>query len=151
MTRPPRKTSRPKKTAATPRPDRAGSVTVFAAGCFNRVHPAHLRLLRRARALGDRLIVVLSNDAHNRKPNAVPAPLRRRRLQRLRVADEVIVGDADGFAATLRRVRPDVLVLGYDQRLPDSHTEAAVRELGVEVVVMPWFPGKEDPGGARCS
>lgn len=67
------------------------------------------------------------------------------------MADEVIVGDPDGFAATLRRVTPDILVLGYDQRLPDPETEAAVKALGVEVVTMPWFPGKEDPAAAHCS
>ncbi|MFI5350937.1 MAG: adenylyltransferase/cytidyltransferase family protein [Elusimicrobiota bacterium] len=126
-------------------------VTVFAAGCFNRVHPAHLRLLRHARALGDRLVVVLSNDAHNKKPNAVPAAVRRERLMALNVADDVIVGDPDGFAATLRRVTPDILILGYDQRLPDAETEAAVRALGIEIVVMPWYPGKEDPAAAHCS
>ena len=115
------------------------------------MHPAHLRLLRRARALGDRLVVVLSNDAHNKKPNAVPAELRRQRLLELNIADDVIIGDPDGFAATLRRVTPDVLVLGYDQRLPDAETEAAVRALGIEIVVMPWFPGKEDPAAAHCS
>ena len=115
------------------------------------MHPAHLRLLRQARALGDRLVVVLSNDAHNKKRNAVSAELRRKNLRALNIADDVIIGDADGFAATLRRVLPDILVLGYDQRLPDPETEAAVRALGVEVVVMPWFPGKEDPGAAHCS
>jgi cytidyltransferase-like protein len=115
------------------------------------VHPAHLRLLRQARALGDRLVVVLSNDAHNKKPNAVPAILRQENLRALNIADDVIIGDSDGFAATLRRVTPDILVLGYDQRLPDAETEAAVRALGIELVVMPWFPGKEDPGAAHCS
>lgn len=115
------------------------------------MHPAHLRLLRHARALGDRLVVVLSNDAHNKKPNAVPAAVRLQRLRALNIADDIIIGDPDGFAATLRRVTPDILVLGYDQRLPDAETEAAVRALGVEVVVMPWFPGKEDPGAAHCS
>jgi glycerol-3-phosphate cytidylyltransferase-like family protein len=72
-------------------------------------------------------------------------------LRALNIADEVIVGDPDGFAATLKRVTPDILVLGYDQRLPDAETEAAVRALGVEIVCMPWFPGKEDPGAANCS
>ena len=124
-------------------------MTVFAAGCFNRVHPAHLRLLRRARALGDKLVVVLSNDAHNRKPNAVPAAERKKRLEELRLADKVVIGDAHGFAGTLRREDPDILVLGYDQRLPDPETEQAVKDMGVEVVIMPWFPGKEEPG-ARC-
>lgn len=126
-------------------------MTVFAAGCFNRVHPAHLRLLRQARALGDRLVVVLSHDAHNKKPNAVPAATRKKTLESFGVADEVVVGGPDGFAPTLRRLHPDVLVLGYDQRLPDEETARAVRELGVEVVVMPWFPGKEDPGASHCS
>jgi len=126
-------------------------VTVFAAGCFNRIHPAHLRLLKQARALGDRLVIVLSNDAHNKKPNAVPAAKRKEWLEELGIADAVIVGGPDGFAPTLRRVHPDVLVLGYDQKLPDPETEQAVRELGVEIVVMPWYPGKEDSGSAHCS
>ena len=73
------------------------------------------------------------------------------RLEALNVADEVIVGDADGFAETVRRVSPDILILGYDQKLPDAETEAAVRAMGVDVVVMPWFPGKEDPGAGHCS
>lgn len=67
------------------------------------------------------------------------------------IADEVVVGDPHGFAQTLRRVTPDILVLGYDQKLPDPETEAAVKELGVSVVTMPWFPGKEDPAAAHCS
>lgn len=116
---------------------------VFAAGCFNRVHEAHLRLLREARALGDELVVVLSNDAHNKKPTAVPAELRKKNLERFGLADRVLVGRPDSFAASLREVKPDILVLGYDQRLPDAETEKAVAELGVRLVVMPWFPGKE--------
>lgn len=93
---------------------------------------------------------MLSHDAHNRKPNARPAAERRKALAAYGIADEIVVGAPDGFAATLRRVAPDVLVLGYDQKLPDPETEAEVERLGVEVVVMPWFPGKEDPGAAHC-
>jgi hypothetical protein len=44
-----------------------------------------------------------------------------------------------------------VLVLGYDQKLPDAETEATARELGVEVLRMPWYPGKEDPSAAHCA
>ena len=42
------------------------------------------------------------------------------------------------------------LVLGYDQRLPDPETEREVLLLGVAVVTMPWYPGKEDARTARC-
>jgi FAD synthetase len=109
-----------------------------------------LRLLRQARALGDELVVVISNDAHNKKPNALPAIQRKQNLENKGIADKVVIGDADGFAATLRRLNPDILVLGYDQRIPDQETESELKKMGVDVVVMPWFPGKEDSSGTRC-
>ena len=119
--------------------------TVFAAGCFNRVHQAHVTLLKTARAFGDELIVVISHDAHTRKQNAVPAVRRRLWIEGLGIADRVIVGRAESFAQSLRQARPDVLVLGYDQRFPDAETASAVRELGIRVVQLPWYPGKERP------
>ena len=130
-----------------PRPDPA---TVFAAGCFNRLHKAHIRMLRSARSLGDRLVVVLAHDAHNHKPNAVPGALRLRRLRRAGVADFAFLGGRGGFAGSLRRIRPAILVLGYDQRLPDAATQDAIRALGIRVVVLPWSPGKEEHHACQC-
>lgn len=117
---------------------------VFAAGCFNRIHKAHLQVLRTAKSFGDSLVVVLANDAHNRKPNAVASDIRLRQMRDLGIADRVIVGEAASFADTLRREAPQILVLGYDQRIPDEETEKAIEELGVEVIVLPWFAGKEE-------
>ncbi|MDD5656290.1 MAG: adenylyltransferase/cytidyltransferase family protein [Elusimicrobia bacterium] len=139
-----------KKKRIRSRSRRPEPVTVFAAGCFNRMHKAHVRMLRWARGLGDRLVVVLAHDAHNRKPNAVPGALRLSRLRRAAVADSARLGDKGGFAAVLRRVKPAVLALGYDQRLPDDETHAAVRELGIRVVSLPWGPGKEEHHACRC-
>ncbi|MBI4061317.1 MAG: hypothetical protein HY403_07795 [Elusimicrobia bacterium] len=109
-----------------------------------------MRLLRSARVLGDRLVVVLSNDAHNHKPNAVPAAKRKKWIEALGIADRVVIGDARGFAGAVRRENPDIMVLGYDQKLPDPETEQAVKEMGVRVIVMPWFPGKEDHSSSSC-
>ena len=116
---------------------------VFAAGCFNRLHEAHVRMLKHARSLGDELVVVLSNDAHNRKPNAVPAATRRRRLETLGLADRVIVGHPDSFARSVREIKPQIVALGYDQRLPDEDTKKALDEIGARVVTLPWYAGKE--------
>jgi FAD synthetase len=101
-------------------------------------------MLQTARALGDELVVVLSNDVRNKKPNAVPSSKRVQWLKELGIADRIMVGRPDSFAATLREVKPRILVLGFDQKLPDAQTEQAVRELGVEVVVLPWFPGQNE-------
>jgi len=122
---------------------RSGSAVVFTAGCFNRLHPAHVLMLEAARSFGKRLVVVLAHDAHNRKPNAVPAKIRRARLKSLDIADAVIVGRPDSFVRSLRRVKPDVLALGHDQRLPDKETEKAIERMKIKIVVLPWFAGKE--------
>ena len=118
--------------------------TVFVAGCFNRVHNAHVRMLRWARSLGDRLVVVLAHDAHNHKPNALSAAERLRRLQSLGLADHVVIGSPGSFAASLIRLKPRILALGYDQKLPDAASAKALRQLGVRVVRLPWSPGKEE-------
>lgn len=118
-------------------------VKVFAAGCFNRIHKAHVRMLQTARSLGDELVVVLSNDAHNNKPNAVAASVRQSRMNNLGIASRVVIGEPESFAVSLRREKPDILALGYDQRLPDGETKKAIEELGIKLVVLPWFPGKD--------
>ena len=122
---------------------RSGAAVVFTAGCFNRLHPAHVLMLEAARSYGKRLVVVLAHDSHNRKPNAVPAKTRLARLKSLGVADAIIVGRPDSFVRSLRRVKPDVLALGHDQRLPDQDTAREIRKMKIRVVVLPWFPGKE--------
>lgn len=99
-------------------------------------------MLRTARLLGDRLVVVLANDAHNRKPSRVPAARRVAWVESLGVVDKVVVGRPDGFAATLRRENPNIIVLGYDQRLPDAQTERVARAAGIEVRRLPWFSGR---------
>jgi glycerol-3-phosphate cytidylyltransferase-like family protein len=99
-------------------------------------------MLAAARTLGDRLVVVLSHDRHNKKPNAVPAAQRLKRLKALDLADKIVIGAPDSFAESIRREMPDIIALGYDQRLPDEETERLVRDLGIKVARLPWFPGK---------
>lgn len=100
-------------------------------------------MLQTARSLGDELVLVLSNDAHNKKFNAVAAQVRMKRMRKLGLADKILVGEPDSFANSLRREKPDILTLGYDQRLPDGETKKTVEELGIQVVVLPWFPGQD--------
>lgn len=101
-------------------------------------------MLQTAKSLGDRLVIVLSSDSHNRKPYAVAAEVRLRWLEELGRADKVIVGREDSFVETLRKEKPDIIALGYDQRLPDAATQKVVMEMGIEVVVLPWFAGKDE-------
>lgn len=80
----------------------------------------------------------------------MPAAQRKKWVEALGIADKVVIGGPHGFVDTVKRENPDILVLGYDQKLPDPETEAAVKRMGVEVIVMPWFPGKEDQSSSSC-
>ena len=114
------------------------NTVVLTGGTFNRIHPGHIYLLAKARMLG-KLVVVLANDVHNKKENAIPSRERKKALEALKIADKVIIGDADRFVGVVEKTKPSVIVLGYDQKLPDAETRAYVKKKKIKVVRMDRF------------
>jgi len=106
---------------------------ILTGGKFNRIHPGHLWLLKRAKKLGY-LVVVIANDSHNKKPYAVPANKRKKMIEALDIADKVVIGAPKKFVRVVHRFRPSVIVLGYDQKLPDKETKEAVKKMKIRVV-----------------
>ena len=93
--------------------------TVLTGGKFNSIHPGHVWFLKKAKALG-KLVVVIANDRNNDRPYALPSKERKKHLEELGIADEVVVGNAGDFSIVLKNIRPSVIVLGYDQSLPEG-------------------------------
>jgi FAD synthetase len=60
---------------------------------------------------------------------------RRAVIASLKPVDVAILGDESDFLKPVRAVSPDVVFLGYDQRLPPN-LEAALRSMGIEVVKL---------------
>ena len=99
-------------------------VNVFTNGCFDLIHPGHVDLLTRARALGDRLIVGINSDESVRKIKGVGRPFidqesRREILLALRAVDQVEIFDEPTPENLIKRLRPDILVKGGDWK-PDE-------------------------------
>lgn len=90
---------------------------VIAGGCFNKIHKGHIYFLNKAKELGY-LIVVLTNDKNNKKPYAVLAKERKKRLTALKIADKIVIGHANDFSRIVKREKPQIIALGYDQKLP---------------------------------
>ena len=111
---------------------------ILTGGTFNHLHPGHEYLLKKCKELGY-LVVVLAHDAHNKKPNAVKADIRKRNLEKLKIADKIIVGHPDSFVQTVYDEKPDVIVLGYDQKMPPDVTEEILRRMRINVVRMGKF------------
>ena len=86
-------------------------------------HSGHIFFLKEAKKLGDTLTIVLTHDENNNKSYAIPTIERKKKLESLNIADKIIIGDACDKIKIVRELKPDVIVLGYDQILPEGLTD----------------------------
>ncbi len=91
----------------------------FTNGCFDILHPGHLKVLEEARARCDRLVVGLNSDASVRRLKGEARPVnnaddRARLLLGFAVVDAVVVFDEETPAMLIERLKPDLLVKGGD-------------------------------------
>ena len=131
-----------------------GRRIVLTNGCFDLLHAGHVACLRGARALGDVLVVGVNSDAGVRRRKGPgrplnPLPDRMAVLAALCCVDHLIAFGADTPAELLLQVRPEVYVKGGDYRAESLPEAALVRELGGEVVVLPYLEGRSTSGLLR--
>ena len=124
----------------------AGQSVVFTNGCFDLLHPGHVRLLRQAAALGDYLVVGLNSDASVRRlkgPNRPinPEDARAEVLGALECVDAVTVFDEDTPLELIDAVLPDVLVKGGDYRPEEVVGREEVEAAGGRLVLIPLAEG----------
>ncbi len=125
----------------------AGRRVVFTNGCFDIVHPGHVRYLTAARQLGDALVVALNTDASVRrlgKEKGRPFNSERDRAEviaALAAVDYVTLFDEDTPLELIRALRPDVLVKGGDWRVEDIVGGDEVLARGGEVHSLQFAPG----------
>lgn len=123
-----------------------GARLVFTNGCFDLLHPGHLRLLDKAASLGDRLIVAINSDESVRRLKGegrpvYPAEERAEMLLALRWVDFVTVFDEDTPLETIEQVRPDVLVKGGEYLEKDIVGAKFVKGYGGKVARIPMKKG----------
>lgn len=123
----------------------AGKRVVFTNGCYDLLHPGHVRLLERARNLGDILILALNSDASVQRLKGPARPLlsqdqRAELAAALEAVDAVTFFSEDTPRELIAEVLPDVLVKGADW----SHFIAGREEVeaaGGQVLTLPLEPG----------
>ncbi|MBZ5582435.1 MAG: adenylyltransferase/cytidyltransferase family protein [Acidobacteriia bacterium] len=122
-----------------------GKAVVFTNGCYDLLHPGHIRLLEQCRSMGDKLILALNSDASVRRMKGPSRPLldQKERAEialALEAVDAVTFFDEDTPRELIAEVLPDVLVKGADW----SHFVAGREEVeaaGGKVVMVALEPG----------
>lgn len=125
---------------------KAGKKIVFTNGCFDVLHAGHVRLLTKARTLGDILLVAVNSDASVRKLKGAGRPLVKLRdrlevLSALETVDHVISFSEDTPEKLIGKIRPDILVKGADYRPSEIVGAALVKRCGGRVVTLPLVKG----------
>jgi D-sedoheptulose 7-phosphate isomerase len=115
---------------------------VFTNGCFDIIHAGHVDLLRRARALGSKLVVGINSDESVRSIKGprrpfVPQDERAAVLKAFDSVDEVVIFDETTPERIIEEIRPDVLVKGGDWKEDEIIGASFVKENGGDVFSLP--------------
>lgn len=125
---------------------RNGRRVVFTNGCFDLLHPGHIQILERARALGDVLIVGLNSDSSVRELKGAGRPVlpeaeRAEILAGLECVDAVVIFEELTPRHVIAALLPDVLVKGGDWPGDQIVGREEVEAAGGRVVSIPVVPG----------
>ncbi|MGB2628903.1 MAG: D-glycero-beta-D-manno-heptose 1-phosphate adenylyltransferase [Candidatus Acidiferrum sp.] len=125
---------------------RNGRQVVFTNGCFDLLHPGHIRTFEAARALGDILIVGLNSDASVRASKGPTRPIipeqeRAEILAGFECIDAVTIFNDPTPQKVIASLLPDILVKGGDW--PDNQIvgRSEVESSGGRVVRVDVVPG----------
>ena len=119
---------------------------VFTNGCFDLLHPGHVRYLNQARSLGDALVVALNSDRSVRALKGEGRPILTQReraevMAALESVDYVTIFDEETPRELIAVLLPDILVKGGDWSIEEIVGREEVEAAGGKVLSLPYVEG----------
>ena len=113
---------------------------ILAGGVFDIIHPGHIHTLNAAKALGGVLVVAIATDKTAEKMKK-RLPLHNQELRRelvscLSMVDKAIVGHEGDIFQTVKEVKPNIIVLGYDQVHQEKFISDGCERINLNVEIV---------------
>ena len=113
---------------------------VLAGGVFDIIHPGHIHTLNAAKALGDELVVAIATDKTAQKMKKRP-PLHNQELRCelvtcLSMVDRAVIGHEDDIFETVKEIKPNIIVLGYDQIHQEKFIDDGCKRINLNVEIV---------------
>lgn len=123
-----------------------GEKIVMTNGCFDILHAGHIAYLEEAKALGDRLVVAVNDDASVSRLKGSSRPInslqqRMAVLAGLQAVDWVVAFSEDTPERLVSVILPDVLVKGGDYKISEMPEAQPVLKNGGTVKILQFVPG----------
>ena len=113
---------------------------MLAGGVFDIIHPGHIHTLNAAKALGDVLVVAVATDKTTKKMKKRPPlhsqELRRELVSSLSMVDKAVVGHEDDIFETVKEIKPDIIVLGYDQIHQEKFIDDGCKRINLNIEIV---------------
>src|SRR6056297_1455030 len=124
-----------------------GELIVFTNGCFDILHVGHIRYLKKAASLGDKLVLAVNSDSSvkNLKGGSrpfVPEAERLEMLAALEMIDYLILFSEIDARALLEEIKPQLYVKGGDYRIKDLPEAETVYNYGGKIILISEVKGK---------
>ena len=118
-----------------------GAKKVMVFGVFDWLHPGHLSFLKQAAQYGDELIVVVARDSSVKKlKNKIPVHNEKERLLMIKKEPLVhlaVLGDSRlGSYDVIKKYKPDLICLGYDQKYLEKDLKQRMEEKKIPLVSL---------------
>ncbi|MFA5270937.1 MAG: adenylyltransferase/cytidyltransferase family protein [Candidatus Omnitrophota bacterium] len=119
-----------------------GKRIVFTNGCFDIIHPGHIKILKEAKDKGEVLVVGLNSDSSIRKIKGPSRPImnqraRTRVLSAIEYVDFIVLFDDNTPLEIIKKIKPDVLVKGEDW----EKDKIIGREFAKKIFRIKFHPG----------
>jgi D-beta-D-heptose 7-phosphate kinase/D-beta-D-heptose 1-phosphate adenosyltransferase len=122
---------------------RKGKIIVFTNGCFDILHPGHIRLFKFAKSKGDILVVGINTDSSVRKNKGEGRPIfplkeRIEVLSSISFIDYIVPFKSLTPLSLIKAVKPKYIVKGGDYKPEEVVGKKEVEKLGGGVIIFPY-------------